>query len=437
MGEFSLEKISEKIYSGQTKEYFYEVLSSYQNGNYRSAVVMLWSVVICDIVYKLQHLVDLYDDKAARAILDEIARIQNAEPTSSSWEVSLVDNVHRKTNLLENADKVNLEYLQKQRHLCAHPVIDSNKELHAPSKDVARSLLRSALEGVLIKPPFYTQKILGELLSDVSENKEALNSKVKIKKYVENRYLERLKPESEAQVYRSLWKLVFKLEDEECQENRAHNLVVLQLIGERNPLMIRESIRRECEYYSSVAPNGSALILLVNYLSRNPDLFELLNEEAHVKVRHCIDTENDARILGWFVKDDKNVHFQDLLSWIEGDERPRISQGQWDELLGIEDSDEWQEKFCKLIGAYYGCSRSYNQADKRFQSAVKPHLKMFGLKSLKFMLGRIERNDQTYGRGRASFDHSQVKEVIDELSEDFEFSDFPNFKGTVEDFDDE
>ena len=38
------------IYFQKTREYFDEVLSSYANGNYRSAVVMLYSVAICDLL---------------------------------------------------------------------------------------------------------------------------------------------------------------------------------------------------------------------------------------------------------------------------------------------------------------------------------------------------------------------------------------------------
>jgi L-ribulose-5-phosphate 3-epimerase UlaE len=70
--EFSLENIAENIHFGKTKVYFTEVLSSYHNCNYRSSVVMLWSVSVCDIIYKLQYLVDLYADSAAKEILDEI-----------------------------------------------------------------------------------------------------------------------------------------------------------------------------------------------------------------------------------------------------------------------------------------------------------------------------------------------------------------------------
>ena len=47
---------AQKIYSPKSREYFKEVISSYVNGNYRSAIVMLYSVCICDLLFKLQEL---------------------------------------------------------------------------------------------------------------------------------------------------------------------------------------------------------------------------------------------------------------------------------------------------------------------------------------------------------------------------------------------
>jgi hypothetical protein len=125
MLEFSLENLSEKIHYGKTKDYFQEVISSYHNGNYRSAVVMLWSVAVCDIVYKLQYLVDLYQDAVAKSILDELTTLQNHDSKSSSWEFKLIEHTHKMTNLLDNSEYANLVYLQQQRHLSAHPILDS------------------------------------------------------------------------------------------------------------------------------------------------------------------------------------------------------------------------------------------------------------------------------------------------------------------------
>ncbi len=52
---------SEDIYFAKTKEYFSEVISNYASGNYRSAVVMLYSVAICDLLFKLKELCDMYN----------------------------------------------------------------------------------------------------------------------------------------------------------------------------------------------------------------------------------------------------------------------------------------------------------------------------------------------------------------------------------------
>ena len=50
---------ADEIYFSKTREYFQEVISSYSIGNYRSATVMLYSVAVCDILFKLNELKDM------------------------------------------------------------------------------------------------------------------------------------------------------------------------------------------------------------------------------------------------------------------------------------------------------------------------------------------------------------------------------------------
>ena len=49
---FSIELAIEKIADKHSKENFLEVYKCYENGCYRAAVGLLWSVVITDIVSK-------------------------------------------------------------------------------------------------------------------------------------------------------------------------------------------------------------------------------------------------------------------------------------------------------------------------------------------------------------------------------------------------
>ena len=60
-----IDSLVEQIQNNKTKEYFKEVLSSYYSGNYRSAIVMLYTCLICDLVYKLQEMSEYYNDKVS------------------------------------------------------------------------------------------------------------------------------------------------------------------------------------------------------------------------------------------------------------------------------------------------------------------------------------------------------------------------------------
>ncbi|VVN43980.1 hypothetical protein [Pseudomonas fluorescens] len=414
MQDFSLEKAADLIHYGKSKDYFREVLSSYYNGNYRSAVVMLWSVAVCDVVYKLQSLIDLYEDASAKKILGDMSEIQRADSKSSAWELQLIDDVYSKTNLIDTAEYENLRYLQKQRHLSAHPILNGERELHSPQKDTVRSLLRCVLEGLLNKSPFYTQHIMGELLADIAESKLVLNSPLKVKRYVESRYLERTTVPVERSLFRSLWKIVFKVENEDCDKNRLINLQALEVIATRNKGSIADWVRGDVDYFSNVASGGQPLDFLIYFLSRNAEIFPLLNAAARMKVEHCVTESDVGKTVGWFVKADLMQHGQDIEAWIKTED-PVFSPKQLDALLGLSDSDEWQERFCNILSTYYASSSGYDQADSRFQVAIPQYIELFNEAALHDLALKVESNSQCYDRNRARHDYVVIKARIDSL----------------------
>ncbi|MNO35871.1 hypothetical protein D3C76_259280 [compost metagenome] len=109
MHDFSLDLAAERINHPKTKEYFREVMSSYAIGNYRSAVLSLYAIVISDLVYKLQDQVEREDDQGAQKILQTIEDERKRDVFSSKWESSLVEKVFNETKLLELSDKANIE----------------------------------------------------------------------------------------------------------------------------------------------------------------------------------------------------------------------------------------------------------------------------------------------------------------------------------------
>ena len=254
MNEFSLEALSENIYNHKTMDYFEEIISSYNNKSFRSATVMLWSVAVIDLVFKLTDLVDLHEDKSARAILKEMSDIQSKDRKSSKWELKLVEEVSKRTNLLSADNVCFLEYLYQQRNLSAHPVLDSNLELHRPNRETVRSLIVNSVDGILSKPPFFSKDIVGNLVEDLEASKAYIeDDKDKLKHYLESRFFSKMTPKVEMEVFRSLWKFVFKMENERSSNNRDINFQTLSYLYKKYSTSALEMISKEVDYFSDIS----------------------------------------------------------------------------------------------------------------------------------------------------------------------------------------
>ena len=169
MFDYSIDRATEKIYNSKTREYFQEVLSSYSIGNYRSAIVMLYSVIIADLFYKLKELSERDEDPKATAILDYIrSQISDRDRNNKSeWETKVVERVFTETQLLEQSAKVYIDHIKQLRNLSAHPVLESEDLLSTPNKDTVRAAIINALEYVLTRPAMYNDKVAIEFMENI------------------------------------------------------------------------------------------------------------------------------------------------------------------------------------------------------------------------------------------------------------------------------
>lgn len=143
---------AEEIYFSKTKEYFQEVWSSYSIGNYRSATVMLYSVAICDLLFKLQELKDMFNDSVAEEILETVDKFRNTDghQSKSSWEKKFIDDVRKKTKILDDEAYINLNHLYDHRNFSAHPALNENYELIMPSQETTIANIKNILKDILI-----------------------------------------------------------------------------------------------------------------------------------------------------------------------------------------------------------------------------------------------------------------------------------------------
>lgn len=437
MDVYGLESLQGQIFFPKTREYFEEVISSYNNQNYRSATVMIWSVVVYDLVLKMQHLVDAYDDNSARIILENIKNKQKENPKSSKWESDLITETCKNTDLIDSFELTNLEYLQQQRHLSAHPVIKDTVELYIPNRDTVRSLIRNALEIVLIKPPIYTRKVLNNILIDLSENKEILNKVEDVELFTKRKYLQRLSSNSLRQILRSFWRLVFTLNDVKSKENRLVNFYFICVIADNYKAEVNIWINEDKDYFNKIMNIEEDLLIqyLVLLLYRNPSAYEYLNDDIKIRIKSLVKSNLHAGFSSYFLYNDQTQYYEYLKKLMKDKYDTNLSLASWERLRKISDSNELEAEFTELLGLYYSLSMNFDTADNRF-ILIKHFFDLFNEKSLFKLLELSEKNNQTYNRGKAPKDYFEFSKIIMSEYKDFDFSPFEKFQEQIKWFKD-
>ncbi|PRY08382.1 hypothetical protein CLV24_12169 [Pontibacter ummariensis] len=430
MRDFSIDLYSEKIHSSKTKEYFEEVIRSYYNDSYRSAVVMLYSIAIADLVYKIEELKDLYNDSSAIEILDEITDLQKKNPRSPDWESKLIELVKQKTNLLEPSDYLNLITLQQHRHLCAHPVLTQNFELYRPNKETTRSHIRNTLEGILTKPAFLSRKIFDDLLQELVAVKTLIHNQPQLEKHLNTKYFDKLSPSAIQKIFKSLWRITFKTDDKHCNENREINLEALSILLKKNYELLNKSISSEKDYYSDI--NTNYLYQLISLLNRYPEIYNQLNDSIKILANNIIEKDADLVSFSIFLTGDIDKHVDKILDmnlgWGSSYNKTHIYT---ESILAVFEralSEGKRDLAYSFLIDMFGKSDQYAIADDRFDNIIYPNLKNFNKKEVKKIVDEVNNNSQIYGRRKATDNNYLIRQRVNELYTKFDFVKYPNFK---------
>lgn len=428
MNEFSIDLAAEKIVDARTKSYFAEVLSSFINGHHRSAVVMLWSVVVSDLVYKLQELRDLYQDPVATSILESVQAKQNANPTNPDWEPYLLDEVNSRTQFFEAGEHQHIVAIHKLRHLSAHPVLSSAHLLFEPNKETARAAIRNALESVLLKPPVFSKKVVINLVQDLAARKALLPDATTLRMYLEAKYLRNLHSSVKLELIRTLWKFCFRLANAEADANREINSRALMVVHDRDPHHFRELIRQNAEQFSEVAAGGAPLTAVAQFLAKCDGIYPTLTNAAKVPIAAFVRTDVNLLTAASFINDSLAAHIQEL-TMVPTERLLSLSDESWEALLAKAEQEGLKQEAFGIGVKLYGAARPFNTADSVFARFIRPHAAEFDATRINDMLAGIETNNQTYWRGRARTDHPLLKVRADELGIDL--SPYPNFRASL------
>lgn len=409
MTDFSIDVASRNIYDARTRSIFEEVKISYYNGCYRSSIVMLWAVIVSDLVFKLKDLKDVYGDANAVNILNDIQRRQTNNSKDSSWEKHLLDEVNKKTQIINEIEYGELSSIQELRHLSAHPILSHQDVLYEPNKDKVRAAIRCSMETLLLKPPLFSNKIFETILMDLELNKIYLIKSDDVKSFLEARYFKNINLLIESKIFRSLWKICFADNSPKANENREINVKALVYLFDRNFLSKLELIKNERAYYSNLKSDKSLLKALVSFLNIYHEIFHHLDDSAKTIIKNYIESNPNYQISCHYIYDS----FEKVLEKFKGLEKKHILSLRpnfFKKLLKKANSEKLQDELYSICIEKYGNAISYDEADDLFNLLIKDIVEHFNQDLIEKLCHLISSDSQLRDRRRAKQDHKMIEE---------------------------
>lgn len=419
---------TEEIYFPKTKEYFQEVLSSYSVGNYRSATVMLYSVAICDLLFKLQELKDMYNDTIADEILKEIEKSRNANDnkSKSKWEKELVDNIHQKTELLDLEAYTNLNHLYDHRNFSAHPALNENYELVSPSKETTIAHIKNILNNILVKPPIFIKKVVDALTEDLKDKKniyEGEDDKLSI--YLNNKYYSKMSKSMKIKTMKAFWKFCFCLpEDEECRSNLKINRKALKILISSFQKEAVEYIKGN-KHLFSVANDEFCQLNLAILLSAFPSIYDELDSDTKLQMDVIIGKDPRAKAVAWFKYKTVSAH----LGYLKLISHLKLEASAIKRMISYYSEIGEMTQLIDFFVWYYGESFSYDSADTRFGLVIEPFLDRMSAKQIEQIIINTNKNRQIWDRGLAYTANNKIMQYAKSILDDnFDYSKYKYFR---------
>lgn len=423
MEEFSLNNVPQKIYHSKTKNYFREVKSSYENQNYRSVIVGLYSVVLCDIIYKLQDLRDKYNDKQAEAVLNYVEESQKQQPNNSGWEEKLIEKAYNDNKLFSLYTYTNIKNLREHRHLCAHPVLEDNYNLFQPNQEISIAHIRNIVDGLLTNPPLATKKIFDEFIVDIAKNKDVLYDINNLRNYIEERFLKYTSLEVRKFIFYTLWKFCYKLNNEDCNVNRNVNARALRLILERDKKEMLRYMSDNKSYFSLVNNDNNILFYFIGLIAYHPEIYNLLNEDVRILVNENTKRDDLTKAIAWFLND----NIKDHIKWIKDNSKKfkDFSSGSILPLLNPAIENGISSDFFELIIYLYTSSSNIEMSQYRYNMVLEL-LPKFNFPQIANLLNSIEHNAHLSSSKYRDYNFG-IRQKILAIDDTYDFSNYPKF----------
>ncbi|MEU2959094.1 hypothetical protein ACIOEY_27475 [Streptomyces albidoflavus] len=245
-----LEERVARVFNPEVRPLVKEAHRCYASGAARAAIVLTWTAVCADLIYKAEVLKE-QGESEARGLVDDVKQAQqpgqaNAVNIMLGVERGVLD-IAEKLELIDRTQKIQLERLREDRHLCAHPSLRPLGELFEPTAEYARAHLAIALDAVLIHAPSQGRKVLASFMAHVADPAFAFDAQ-----YLGYAFFDRVRTSARAKVVQFAAKFaLLQIDDPQVTippgvlaERMA---LCLRHFAERDAVLARDSLTRHAE----------------------------------------------------------------------------------------------------------------------------------------------------------------------------------------------
>ena len=361
MNKFVMTEELEKVKDKDTQALLEEVISCYSNGNYRAAIVTLYTTMIYDLLSKINVLSSYYDVQQAKDLMVEISTQKINAPKSPQWEETLLKGI-KNINLVTSEEFDELENLKTNRNYSAHPIVSLKSdntidyfEIKNISRETAADMIRKAFEIVFLRDPVIAININQKIEKDI-KNFYDTNGIIGLEDYLYTRYISKMTNKPKEMLFKFLWKMSFVKDDFEYKQAYVTSLIALcksdvsyfsnylknhtelfEKIEPENLTNIEEykkaNLKNVYEVDKTVIifKNNSRLVNLIYFLEKLPDFMATLNDY----IKSILYDESRHVLRNIFLDSSRDIYNTEVMS----PKKPEIEQIKLfaEHLYGIDD----------------------------------------------------------------------------------------------------
>lgn len=421
----------------EIRSYFSEVISCYENHNYRAAILVLYTVILYDLTYKLEELRDEYEDSNAKQLLEEVYKKINSSDDKSSWENFLLGKLHESTDFEIVDDNLwsTIQAVKLKRNLSAHSSFDKEQQIYQPTRELTLGFIKEIYETLLTKSAHFMSRGLERVFESFEQKKSHFNIRNFYEdskdnnyeyNYFYNRFYSRMSMPLKKKFFKNVWTLTFEKNNEEL-ENNFLNLFVIIKVLEQDEALFKDFIegKLKSDKIKDIIDLDIPINKFILFLNFYPDYYQYLHSDVQGRIEKKFKGINHYLFL-WYTKDSISEYIEMIMSDDNIKDLGGISSDQiklFNFICKEKGIIEVFNKFLlKILEKYVPDWLGFDDANRIMEKFILPYLNDFKEEDY-FEYAQIRKlNNQIYGRDRDSEDN---RILISKMKEQgFDYHDF-------------